>query len=458
MKYSILFFTLLFFEGHFIQAQVYPDRHTTNVQDMWISCEQSTNPNPIRDLSHWILYEFQNVISIHDLQIWNLNHPDYLDDGLNDVIVEVSQDGENWRLIDTFSFPRAAASGIYQGFWGPDLKGAPAKFLLLTALSNHGGRCYGLSEVRVFTIPKKSQDLDFGFTLCEGDGLVRGLTGNLDLHGSYQGSWVNDNNDGTFDFDVESAGVGKHKIEFIANETILMGDLEVLSCESEQCNKCNECQMMEKIYVVGKIIQPEIRGVEVISNGHVEPEHVTRFLVSKGVELNPGFSTATSSIFQVDFRNCYRNILQNSHFEHDLDYWKVYPSAHDGDVKLDTEESEVNGKVVRIEIPDMRRKGLWEIGLFQSVAVFEFGNKYIVGLQGKASAELAPVLLQIRNSDNISQVFSEKYLEFTKDWNSFFHRFEVDKELKGLNVEIGVLLGVEEVEFWLDRFKLLTTE
>ena len=67
------------------QGQPYPDRHTTNAFDGWISCDPSNNPNPAHGSSHWIMYDFSQTYALYDLQFWNMNHPDFLDDGLNSI-------------------------------------------------------------------------------------------------------------------------------------------------------------------------------------------------------------------------------------------------------------------------------------------------------------------------------------------------------------------------------------
>ena len=132
-----------------LSSQCYPDRHNTTWYDGWISCETSVNPNAERGESHWILYNLGYTYHLGQMQIWNSNAPDYLADGIKTAAIDVSVDGVNWTEVGEFEFEQASGKSIYEGFQGPDLSGYEAKYLLITALSNWGGFCYGLSEVKV---------------------------------------------------------------------------------------------------------------------------------------------------------------------------------------------------------------------------------------------------------------------------------------------------------------------
>lgn len=148
--FTRLLFVFLFTASYWLMnAQCYPDRHNTTWYDGWISCEASENPNPERGVSHWILYHLGYTYHLGQMHIWNTNAVDYLDDGIQSAAIDVSIDGINWIEVGEFDFERATGKTIYEGFEGPDLTGYEAKYLLITAKSNFGGPCYGLSEIRV---------------------------------------------------------------------------------------------------------------------------------------------------------------------------------------------------------------------------------------------------------------------------------------------------------------------
>ncbi|MBK9255528.1 MAG: T9SS type A sorting domain-containing protein [Saprospiraceae bacterium] len=58
-------------------------------------------------------------------------------------------DGITWQVLDTVIFPKANASGFYEGFEGPDFGAVSARFVLITALSNYGAPCTGLGELKI---------------------------------------------------------------------------------------------------------------------------------------------------------------------------------------------------------------------------------------------------------------------------------------------------------------------
>lgn len=132
-----------------IAAQCYPDRHSTNFFDGWLSCETAPSPNPARPASHFILYDFEKVYALNRMKLWNTNDPSRLNDGLREVAIDVSVDGQSWTHVGNYTLERASGLSIYEGFDGPDLGGAEGRYLLITGLSNYGGECFGLSEMRV---------------------------------------------------------------------------------------------------------------------------------------------------------------------------------------------------------------------------------------------------------------------------------------------------------------------
>ena len=149
MHHFILAISITLFTQNLIHGQCYPDRHSTNWFDGWISCEPAPNPNGSLEKSHWIMYDFGEVYKLGKTTIWNTNDPSHLDWGMRDVRIEVSTDGVAWTSIGTYTFEQASGLSTYEGFAGPDLGGVEAKYLLVTGMSNWDGECYGFSEIRI---------------------------------------------------------------------------------------------------------------------------------------------------------------------------------------------------------------------------------------------------------------------------------------------------------------------
>jgi hypothetical protein len=149
MKKTILLISALVMMQQLSFGQCYPDRHSTNFFDGWVSCEAAPNPNPARPMSHFIMYDFGKVYTLGQMKIWNTNDPAHLDWGMRDVAIDYSSDGENWVTAGEYTFPQASGLSTYEGSAGPHLNDIEARYLVITGINNYGGTCYGLSEMHV---------------------------------------------------------------------------------------------------------------------------------------------------------------------------------------------------------------------------------------------------------------------------------------------------------------------
>jgi len=149
MKQITLSFMFLALVAGTVSAQCFLDRHNTTWYDGWISCTPSMNPNAIRGESHWILYDLNYAYGLFQLHLWNTNAPDYLTSGMQNIAIDISNDGTNWTEVGEFQIPMADGTSTYEGLDLYDLGGVNARYLLITGLTNHGGPCFGLSEIRI---------------------------------------------------------------------------------------------------------------------------------------------------------------------------------------------------------------------------------------------------------------------------------------------------------------------
>lgn len=132
-------------------AQCFEDRHSTNIHESWLSCQASENPNPSKAISHWLMFDLGQVTQLYKTSFWNLNYPTRTDNGIQNASVDYSIDGATWFALDDFSLDQAPGSSFYEGQEGPDFDGIAAQYILITANSNFGGDCFGISEVRFYT-------------------------------------------------------------------------------------------------------------------------------------------------------------------------------------------------------------------------------------------------------------------------------------------------------------------
>lgn len=134
-----------------ISSQTYfnPDRYSTNHFDGWISCTPSNNPNTARGVSHWIMYDLGQKYTLGTSHIWNVNDPDNLTNGIQNMVIDYSEDGVLWTELGVYTMPQSNGSLYYNGVVGPNFNWEKLRFVLMTAIDNYGGSCYGFSELQV---------------------------------------------------------------------------------------------------------------------------------------------------------------------------------------------------------------------------------------------------------------------------------------------------------------------
>lgn len=143
---TIIFAMLFALQGN---SQCLDNMHTPFTEDSWLSCEMSTNPNPARPMSHWIMYDLGYGYVLDSTYIWNFNTWGMSDVGIQEAVIDYSFDGVQWSTLDTFVIDQASASVKYQGMPGPLFNDDPVRYVLVTAISNWGNAaCTGLSEIK----------------------------------------------------------------------------------------------------------------------------------------------------------------------------------------------------------------------------------------------------------------------------------------------------------------------
>ncbi len=136
-------------------------------EEAWRSCNETTNPNPELDAGHWIQYDFGAVYRLSKSWVWNYNKADALTQGMQNVRVDHSLDGDEWVYLGDFEFAQGTGEAVYGGFAGPDFGLVDARYVLFTALSNWGDEgCTGLSEVKFNLEPQLLQFVPIEFA-CE---------------------------------------------------------------------------------------------------------------------------------------------------------------------------------------------------------------------------------------------------------------------------------------------------
>ena len=225
------------------------DQHSTHETDSWVSCEPSPNPNPIRDTSNWLLYDFGLPYFFNSANVWNYNVMDSTGHGFHEVIIDYSLDGTTWIELDTFVWDQATGMTDYTGFTFSEFNGITAQYILFTALSSYDASgCVGLSEI------------NFNANTC--------LGGPCD-----------DNNPST------------------------INDVYVDSCAC--IGVLSNCLAYDSIINFIPISSDTIRiENEIISAGEVKADSIVRFYAGYSITLLPGFVADSLSDFQALITPC----------------------------------------------------------------------------------------------------------------------------------------------------------
>ena len=155
-----IFFFLISLSSLSLSAQCFEDRHDTSLASGWTSCTPSLNPNPAHGMSHWIAYDLGENRKLNTVQLWNANNPTTLTRGVKTLIVDYSSDGQSWESYGTYEVAMAEASSFYEGVLLFDFEDLTTRHLLFTLAENHGGECYGFSELKIQAdTPVSSDDL-----------------------------------------------------------------------------------------------------------------------------------------------------------------------------------------------------------------------------------------------------------------------------------------------------------
>lgn len=102
----------------------------------WLSCTRDVNPNPLRDSSHWIQYDFGQEYIVHGTHVWNYNGTGQTQSGFENVAIDYSVDGTTWTELGIYNWTQAIADDEYSGFMGPDFGGVPVRYVLVTCLDD----------------------------------------------------------------------------------------------------------------------------------------------------------------------------------------------------------------------------------------------------------------------------------------------------------------------------------
>jgi len=129
------------------------NQHSTDSVDMWLALAQD---EPV-----YIQYEFDRMLKLHEMLVWNYNvqFEMLLGFGVKDVTIEYSADGQEWAVLGDYELAQATARSTYTANTTIRFDGVAARYVRLTANSSWGGADqFGLSEVRFLYVPAQARE------------------------------------------------------------------------------------------------------------------------------------------------------------------------------------------------------------------------------------------------------------------------------------------------------------
>ena len=132
-------------------------KHAISPETMWFTASV--------DLDPWIQYEFEDILKLDTMTVWNSNSGAEIAIGwgAKDIVIEYSTDGQNWDILEGANqLSRAPGLPTYDQYDEIDFGGAAAKFVRVNIESNWGGilMSYSLSEVQFSMIPVQARTPD----------------------------------------------------------------------------------------------------------------------------------------------------------------------------------------------------------------------------------------------------------------------------------------------------------
>lgn len=147
--YILVFLSLCLFAKMRLSAQCQEPSAWTQ---SFTSCVPSPNPNPARGEGHWLIYDFGRPYLLTELYLWNANEIARLDQGVKDLTIDYSPDGQNWTDLGSFPVEKASGRSYYGGTQVAQFESIKAQYVLLSLNANWGdSSCTTVTEV-MFTL------------------------------------------------------------------------------------------------------------------------------------------------------------------------------------------------------------------------------------------------------------------------------------------------------------------
>lgn len=229
------------------------DQIDNRLDNNWLSCTKSANPNTARSVSHWIKYDLGEKHRLLTSHIWNYNVNNETNKGFQSVAIDYSSDGITWIEFGTYNWNLASGAASYGGFIGPDFQETEARYLLITSLDADTNSCKGFGKIAIKAIycPQSG-------TLCNDQNITT----------------TNDR----YNNQCECVGIPLYE-NLCEEDFLILGD--------------------SLLYPTNYSAIQNIQSISTIASSNR-----TSFIGGKFIELNPGFNSEDAAIFIASIDTC----------------------------------------------------------------------------------------------------------------------------------------------------------
>ena len=464
----VAIFVLVFVTVQFTLGQCYPDRHSTNAHDGWVSCIETANPNIALGNTHWVLYNLGEVRNLYKTTFWNSNHPNHLAWGVKQMRFDYSLDSLKWDYLTTYQFDKAPGQPLYEGEAGPNFNGAEAQYVLMTPLENYGAVCSGFSEIRFDIEPAPANQLSLNLNPCLNDGIIYNLNGGVNPGGTYTGRGVVNNYDDKFDFDPEEAGPGSHTITYQytqgnGNLVSRTATIVVKNCGNADCPPCAPCGNEPPSTFNADPVPNGLfyKNPTINSTGSINTGFDVDYLAGQSVSLQNNFSVKRGARFKADIRDCDRepNLLVNGDFENGTSPWVM--ELHDvayAQLFADSSNPFEGNTCARVEVSSATSTQ-WHIQFEQFGMSMDNGKSYTVSFAARTN-QPKTVWTALGRHNTPWNGYGGVSIDLTTQWQVFTFTVTPNETNIG-QTRLSVRLSYEgsaSATYWFDDLKMILNE
>lgn len=220
----------------------------------------------------------------------------FIADGINQANIDYSLDGTIWSHLGQFDFLQAPGTDNYPGFSGPSFGGINARYVLISAISNFGGSCYGLSEIR-FDVNDNSTCHTFDIAAkvfpasCSG-----GNNGKIELIISGgQSPFIYNWSNGGMDSIISSLSTGSYSVTITDFNNCIEAITLYIDEYDQDTSNFNQVPIPSKAYYQDGLIN---------SQGLVSYNGLVSFVSAQGISVHPGFEVVNGGDWLAEIGDC----------------------------------------------------------------------------------------------------------------------------------------------------------